>query len=259
MTNFPGEEGDLAISQDGETFFYTASSSSARGRDLYSIKWDGKELKELTKGGSNPSQVQMDREGKYLYFGRMGAFSRLDAKSGQQESLPFAAKMEINYPAEREQVFEEAWRTIRDGFYDPQHYGYDWNALRERYRERCIQASTSNDFRDMFNYLLGEINASHMSLSAPDRAETQRESAGMLGAELSPGEQGMRVVRVIPETPAARTESKLSTGDVIIAVNGSPYNPNANFYELLQATANEKVLLEVRNPAGEAREVAILS
>ena len=257
VTSFPGEEGDLAISQDGETFFYTASNSSARGRDLYSIKWDGKELKELTKGGSNPSQVQMDKEGKYLYFGRMGAFSRLDAKSGQQESLPFAAKMEINYPAEREQVFEEAWRTIRDGFYDPQHHGYDWNALREKYRERCIQASTSNDFRDMFNYLLGEINASHMSLSAPDRAETQRESTGMLGAELSPSAQGMRVVRVIPETPAARTESKLNPGEVIVSVNGSPYSPSANFYELLQATVNEKVLLEVRNPAGETREVAI--
>jgi C-terminal processing protease CtpA/Prc len=109
----------------------------------------------------------------------------------------------------------------------------------------------------MFNYLLGEINASHMSLSAPDRAETQRESTGMLGAELSPSAQGMRVVRVIPETPAARTESKLNPGEVIVAVNGSPYSPSANFYELLQATVNEKVLLEVRNPAGETREVAI--
>lgn len=257
VTSFPGEEGDLAISQDGETFFYTGSSSTARGRDLYSIKWDGKDLKELTKGGSNPGQVQMDKEGKYVYFGRMGSFSRLEARSGTQESLPFVVKMEIDYPAEREQVFEEAWRTIRDGFYDPKHHGYDWNALHDKYRDRCIQASTSNDFRDMFNYMLGELNASHMGLTAPDRAETQRESTGLLGVELAPSESGMRILRVIPESPAAKEESKLQVGEHIVAVNGNAYNASENFYELLQGTAGEKVLLEVRRADGTTREVTI--
>ena len=257
VTSFPGEEGDVVISQDGETFFYTGSSSTARGRDLYSIKWDGKELKELTKGGSNPSQVQPDREGKYLYFGRMGSFARLDAKSGLQEPLPFSAVMEVDYTAEREQVFEEAWRTIRDGFYDPQFHGYDWNALREKYRERCIYASTATDFRDMFNLLLGEINASHMSLTAPERSETQRESTGMLGAELMPEADGMRVVRVIPESPADKGTSKLNPGDLLLSVNGERVGASQNFYELLNGRANEKTLLEVRNAAGETRELVI--
>ena len=247
----------MAISQDGETFFYTGSSSTARGRDLYSIKWDGKDLKELTKGGSNPGQVQLDKEGKYVYFGRMGSFARLDPRSSTQESLPFVVKMEIDYPAEREQVFEEAWRTIRDGFYDPKHHGYDWNALHDKYRTRCIQASTSNDFRDMFNYMLGELNASHMGLTAPDRAETQRESTGLLGVELAPSEGGMRILRVIPESPAAKEESKLQVGEHIVAVNGNAYNASENFYGLLQGTVGEKVLLEVRRADGTTREVTI--
>ncbi len=257
VTSFPGDEGSLAISKDGETFFYTANSSTARGRDLYSVKWDGKELKELTKGGANPAQVMMDKEGKYLYFQRMGAFARLDAKSGAQESLPYSAKMMVDYPAEREQVFEEAWRTIRDGFYDPKFHGYDWNALREKYRDRCVQASTSNDFRDMFNLMLGELNASHMALTAPDRAETQRESTGLLGAELVPVEGGMQVRHVIPESPADKQGSQLTEGDVILAVNGEPVREGVNFYELLNGQVNEKVLLQVRNAAGQTREVTI--
>jgi len=72
--------------------------------------------------------------------------------------------MKINYLEERTQLFEEAWRTIRDGFYDPKFHGQDWKALHDKYKERCIYASTSTDFRDMFNLMLGELNSSHMAL-----------------------------------------------------------------------------------------------
>jgi tricorn protease-like protein/C-terminal processing protease CtpA/Prc len=257
VTSSPGDKTGLVISKDGQTFFYTAPSSLARGRDLYSIKWDGKELKEITKGGSNPFGLLADKEGKYIYYGRMGGFSRIDAKAGTSDPLPFQAKMKIDYPAERSQIFEEAWRTIRDGFYDPQMHGYDWNALKEKYQERCVNASTNNDFRDMFNYLLGEINASHMALSAPDRAETQQEATGLLGAELMPQPNGMKVNHVIPESPAAKKGSQLFEGDVITAVNGVAYAENANFYENLNSLVNEKVLLNVTGADGKTREVVI--
>lgn len=257
VTSSPGDESGVVISKDGQTFFYTAQSSTARGRDLYSVKWDGKDLKEVTRGGSNPFGLQMDKEGKYVYYGRMGGFSRVDAKSGTAESLPYSAKMKIDYTAERLQIFEEAWRTIRDGFYDPQMHGYDWTALGQKYRERCVNASTNNDFRDMFNYMLGEINASHMALTAPDRAETQQEATGMLGAEMTPVKEGMRVNRVVPESPASKVASQLNVGDIITAVNGVTYSETSNFYENLNGLVNEKVLLNVLSADGKSREVVI--
>ena len=111
------------ISKDGQTFYYTASTSTAKGRDLYSIKWDGKDLKELTKGGSNPSSLTIDGEGKYVYYARTGgAMSRVDTKTGLSEAMPYSSKMKIDYAAEREQIFEEAWRTIRDDYYDPKFH-----------------------------------------------------------------------------------------------------------------------------------------
>lgn len=257
VTSSPGDESGLVIAKDGQTFFFSAVSSTARGRDLYSVKWDGKDLKEITRGGSNPIGLQMDREGKYLYFGRQGGFARVEAKAGTPEGLPYSAKMKIDYAAERLQIFEEAWRTIRDGFYDPQMHGYDWNALREKYRERCVNASTNNDFRDLFNYLLGEINASHMALTAPDRAETQQETTGLLGAEMMPVAGGMRVNRVIPESPASKVGSQLQVGDLLTAINGVAYDPTSNFYENLNGLANEKVLLQVQGSDGKSREVVI--
>ena len=35
VTNQPGNEGNVLISKDGETFYFTANNSDARGRDLY--------------------------------------------------------------------------------------------------------------------------------------------------------------------------------------------------------------------------------
>ncbi|PLK44259.1 S41 family peptidase [Emticicia sp. TH156] len=258
VTSFPGDEGGLVISKDGETFYYTTTSNTARGRDLYSIKWDGKDLKEITKGGTNPAGVTIDREGKYLYFTRMGgALSRLDIKSGAIEALPYSAKMKIDYTAERTQVYEEAWRTIRDGFYDPKFHGYDWSKLHDKYKERSINASTSNDFRDMFNLLLGELNSSHMGMTVTDRIDTQREATGLLGTELVPVSGGVKVAHVVPGTPADKEKSKLNAGDVITAVNGQAVSDNDNFYDLLNGLVNEKVLLNVRGADGKSKEVVI--
>lgn len=257
VTALPGNESDLIISKDGETFYYTTNSSNARGRDLYSVKWDGRELKEITKGGSNPSGITMDKEGRYLYFTRSGSIGRIDIRTAAIETLPFSAKMKIDYVAERTQVFEEAWRTIRDGFYDPKMHGYNWQQLHDKYKDRCVYASTPTDFRDMFNLLLGELNSSHMGLTVPDRIETQRESIGLLGSELLPVDGGMQVRHTIPGTPADKTVSKLNEGEIITAVNGESVQANDNFYEKLTGLVNEKVLLTVRGTDGRQREVTM--
>ena len=258
VTNFPGDEGDFVISKDGQTFYYTASTSTAKGRDLYSIKWDGKELKELTKSGSNPNSLALDKDGKFVYFSRMqGTLARVDTKTSLQEMLPYTAKLRIDYTEEREQIFEEAWRTIRDNYYDPNMHGYNWKALHDKYKNRAVYASTNNDFRDMFNYMLGELNSSHMGFVTQERGETQRETTGLLGAELVPVNNGMRVKRVIPHAPGSRTASTLFEGDVIVAVNGEPVKQDVNFYSLLSGLVTERVLLSVKGANGKDREVVI--
>jgi tricorn protease len=258
VTNFPGDESNVIIGKDGDTFFYTGESSTAKGRDLYSIKWDGKDLKEITKGGSNPTNVTMDKEGKYLYFMKKGgALSRYDIKGDKTEALPYSAKIKIDYTAERKQIFDEAWRTIRDGFYDPQFHGNNWNDLGKKYRDLCVTASTPQDFRDMFNNMLGELNSSHTGFTVPDRVETQKDATGLLGVELTPTDDGMKVLRVIPDSPADKSASKLSAGEIITAVSGTLFSKENNFYDLLNTNADEKILLSVKDNDGKEREVAI--
>ncbi len=257
VTSFSGNESNLVIAKDGQTFYYTTENSNADGRDLYSIKWDGKDLKSLTTGGSGVGNVSLDKKGEYLFFTKKGSLNRLNLKTDKAEGLPYMAKMQVQYAAEKEQVFEEAWRTIRDGFYDPKFHGNDWNALREKYKSRTINASTTDDFSDMFNLMLGELNSSHMGLRVPERAETQRETTGMIGAEIKPVKNGVEITHVIPDSPADKAASKLYEGDVITAVNGNAVLENENFHNLLNGLAGEKTLLNVRGKDGKEREVAM--
>ena len=259
VTNLSTDEGMFEISKDGKTFYFTAKSNTAKENDLYSINWDGTEIKELTSGGISPSALQFDSEYKYIYMLSKGLLKRFDVSKSKDESLPIAAKMIIDYKAEKEQMFDEAWRYLNEGFYDPDFHGKDWKALKEKYRPWAIKASTPRDFRDIFNYMLGEINASHMGMygRGNDRTETQEEKTGMLGVELKAGKDGMEILRVIPDTPADREESKLNRGEMIIGVNGTMYNPEINFYSLLTATANERTLLIIKDLSGNEREVVI--
>jgi len=257
VTSMPGDEYNVAISKDGKTFYFTAVSPSGKGTDLFSVKWNRKDLKQLTKGGQRPSAIVLGSTGKYLYMLKKGRLARMQTKSNKSENISFLARMDIDHRAEKEQIFEEAWRALYNGFYDPHFHGRDFVALKKKYKPWALMTSTKHDFRDIFNIMIGQLNASHMGLYGGDRAETQKESTGLLGVEIIPEKKGVRVKRVIPDSPADKTVSRLYAGDVIYEVDGQPVSDKVNFYSLFINSADKKVVLSVVNKNGMKREVVI--
>ncbi|MFW5947069.1 MAG: S41 family peptidase [Gemmatimonadota bacterium] len=261
VTSLPGNESDLAISRDGEWFYFVSNRSGRQSfdadQDLHRVKWDGTEMAPITRGGQSPFGVTLGPKDRHLFFLRSGGrLARVAPDNGSVEAIPFSARMDVRFAEEAEQVFAEAWRILDDGFYDPDFHGQDWRALRAKYEPWALRASTRQDFRDVFNWMLGELNASHLGLYGPDRAETDAEATGLLGVELDPVADGVRVERVVPGSPADRTFSRLYSGDVIVAVDGEPVAAAPNFYALLTDRAEDRVVLTVRNDDGE-REVVI--
>jgi tricorn protease len=262
VTALPGNEGNLAIGKKGDYFYFTTNGSGrttgSGDRDLMQIKWDGSEMKALTTGNQGPYAVRLSgKKQDHLYFlKRGGSLASVKVPGGSVEGLSFSVMLDIDHPAEMRQIFEEGWRVLEDGFYDPEFHGRDWTALKETYRPWCMMASTKTDFQDMFNFMLGQLDASHMGLYGSDRAETQRERTGLLGVELKTQANGMLITHVVPESPADRAASKLSMGDVITSVNGTPVGGQQNFYALLINQADEEVLLTVET-GGKSREVVI--
>jgi len=259
VTSLPAGESNLLIAPNGETFYFV-SNQNGRGeykadKDLYSVKWDGSSLKALTTGGQNPNSLTI-LDGKNIYGLKNGTIVRYDAKDGKAENRPLNAQFRIDYKAERLQVFTEAWRTLDNGFYDPNFHGQNWKKVGEKYKKWATQTASEYDYARITNEMLGLLNASHMGFRHADRAETQTETTALLGIEIQNHEKGVQITRIVKGSPADLQESKLAVGEIITKINGSPIG-KTNFYSFFNKLADQQILLEVLDTKNISKEIVI--
>ncbi|MFT6134825.1 MAG: C-terminal processing protease CtpA/Prc/Tol biopolymer transport system component [Cyclobacteriaceae bacterium] len=263
VTSFVGNETDFSFDDKGESIYYTIGGSGRQdykqSRNLFKIKWDGSDNEEIIGGDKSPNSLSLSKDGSYVYANTSGGkITRIKTKDDKTENLSVSSKLAINYQGERSQIFEEGWRALRDGFYDPNFHGNDWSALKNKYKPLAMAASTKEDFQYQFNLMLGQLNASHMGMYRGDnQKETQSQRSGMMGVEGLSGKDGFEITYVLEGSPASRKESKLDVGDVIMSINQQSVSGTQNFYDLLLDKAEEPVLMEVKRKKGSIEEVVI--
>jgi carboxyl-terminal processing protease len=57
--------------------------------------------------------------------------------------------------------FDEVWELVRGRFYDPRLRGVDWQAMRDRFRPRALDAASPDERATAINAMLATLNASH--------------------------------------------------------------------------------------------------
>src|SRR5690606_24797855 len=195
---------------------------------LFSVKWDGSELKSIA---DHPlSHPTLSDDGKKFYYVSRGQMKVFNIASKKSETIPFQGRKKMDYTAERDQIFEELWRVLDDRFYDPGFHGQDWEALKSKYKPWAMKASTAQDFREMVNAMLGQLNASHIGLYGSNPEDTESISTCRLGIEVKPVEVGVEVLRIVPHSPADRQDSRLMEGDIILSVDGHQISADINFW-----------------------------
>lgn len=261
VTRFAGNESELAFNKEGDYIYYSTSGGGRMGvendQNLYKIKWDGQDKKTVIGGDRGPEDLVLSRDGSQLFaLTNGGRMVQVTTKSDTSENLDVSSSSTIDYLAEQEQIFDEAWRALDAGFYDPDFHGRDWASLRDKYKPIALKASTKEDFQYIFNLMLGQLNASHMGMSRGDNPkQTQIQRTGLLGAEGKHTDDGFEIVSVLADSPADREDSQLQAGDIITAVNQQSV-AGQNLYAMLMNQVNEPVLLDVKR-GNEAKEVVI--
>lgn len=256
VVSLPGDEFGAAVSPDGKYFALVSNNSGTS--ELYSVKWDGTELKQLTNGNTRPTGLTFSKDGKKVYFLRNGGMIQSVGVGGGAPTMhAFQARTSIDGPKERLQKFEDGWRALNDGFYDANFHGANWAALRDKYRPWAVAAVESRDFTDVFNIMLGHLNASHLGLLGGFGGGGGGDATGFLGLyfDTAHAGPGLKVGEVLKDGPADRETSRLKAGQYIMAIDGTPVSMATNVSELLVDTIGAKVVLTVAD-APDAKETS---
>jgi tricorn protease len=161
------------------------------------------------------------------------------------------------------QIFVDAWRQQRDGFYDRRMHGVDWQAVRARYEPLVARVTDRTELGDVIGQMVGELSALHMFVRGGDTPKPDETAFGSLGATLVRDDRagGYRVARAFmgdPDLPGERSplaapHADIRVGDVITAVDGVGTLVPDHIQLLLRDAVDKDVRLRV--VAGDTREV----
>lgn len=164
-------------------------------------------------------------------------------------------KVSVKPIAEWEQMLREAWRLMRDHFWDENMSQVDWNEVLERYTPLLSRLSTRREFSDLLWEFQGELGTSHAYEYGGDYDHGPHFAQGKLAATLKwEAKSKAYSVVEIAKGDAWCTESSsplrilhhpLEPGDHIVAVNGHRLSYEHPPEEYLVNQADQNVELTV--------------
>ncbi|HUK89263.1 MAG TPA: S41 family peptidase, partial [Blastocatellia bacterium] len=266
--------------------FATTEPSGARNVPVvYSIQDDGKRLTRVASGtvredgggeggggfffGGGISSFFFSRDGRNVFFkegeavyevplqaspaaggfgaglGQATGAARAGGEAGRRR-ISFVAKVKVDHQAEWAEMFDDAWRTMKFRFYDPNMHGKDWDAAYAKYKPLVEDVGDRQELLNIVNEMIGELNASHTGAAPPPR---RREGGGVstshLGLDLAEDAAAGRykVTYIFEGGPSDKDWVKVSAGDYLIAIDGKQVKSGDNYWPLLSNSSrlNRKV------------------
>ncbi len=236
-----------------------AEQEGPRG-ELVTYDLEEKEAKTFLQGVAG-FELQA-KAGKVLVSKGKGELYVLDAGSPPAEEDLGDAKVsldgiviELDPREEWAQIYYEAWRQLRDFYWDAGLHGLDWPAIRDQYASLLPRLATRDEVRDLLAEMIGELSTSHTYTWGGDRGrDVPSRPTGLLGAALVREGDAFRVARIFRGDPLDRERSPLQEpgadvkeGDYILAVNHQPFAPELPFEASFENLAGKPVMLTVNS------------
>ena len=173
-------------------------------------------------------------------------------------------RFEVERRLEWAQMFEENARLMRDHFWREDMEGVDWGTIVERWRPVVENLSSHDDLVDLLWETVAELNTSHAYVYLDDEPD-QKRRLGLLGADLSPDQDGWTIERILPgesSDPAARSPLRgagvdARVGDLIVAVDGRPVDASFGPAPRLIGAAGKPIELTLRRDGVDRRVVVV--
>ncbi len=249
-----------SLMQVGEKLYYMNSSTEETTGTLkfYSLK----EKKETSLGAIGSYEITANN--KKMLIVKDGKFFIIDIPSAEiktEKPVDFSnMSVLVNNKAEWKQIYDEAWRQMRDFFYDPNMHGVDWKKMHDKYSVLLPFVNNRNDLNFLIGELIGELNIGHAYTGGGDKPSIEKIYTGLLGAKISKDASGYFKIDKILEgqnwdnnlrSPLTEVGLNIKVGDFITAINGLSVKNNNDIYTMLWNTADHEVELTLSSAANE--------
>ncbi len=255
---------DLSVA-DGFLYWIDAGNGSEGSAKLFALKMAYDKKMEPVEIVTGLDYYQLSSNKKKILVARKKTFAVADANG---EKLDFEKnkidlanwKFQVNPVEEWRQMFADAWRMMRDYFYDRNMHNVDWLAVRKQHQPLVDRLTDRSDLNDLVAQMVAELSALHTFVVGGDtRRPTDEIQTGSLGARLEKDAKGLKIAHIYrsdpdyPEerSPLSMTWLSVREGDIITGVNDIPLTQVQDISELLANKVGIQVKLNLINQKGE--------
>jgi tricorn protease len=248
LINTGVDVGSQTISPDGKTVLVLASAENQF--NLYTISLDDlandTSAKQITSTSGFKSNAQFSPDSKEVYYIENGRVNIVSLDRREVRPLALSMEINVNFAAEKMEIFKQGWRYMRDNFYDDKFHGADWNAVYTTYEPMISGAKTMDEVRRLMNLMVGELNASHLGVQgAPSFTATP---IGKLGLRFDRSEYEsngrLKITEIITLSPADIVKN-INVGDYLLTVDGVKIDGKTNLDEQLENKVGKRVVLNI--------------
>jgi tricorn protease len=257
-----------AISPDGRLLLLTAAAEGQQNLYTYSLDELAREpavARQLTSTSGAKADAQFSPDNREVFYLEQGRLTVMPIETRQARAVAINAEMDVDFAREKIEVFRQAWRYMRDGFYDDKYHGVDWNRVRDEYAPRIAGSETPAEMRRLLNLMVGELNASHMGVAGGvggGGRGGEGPAMGRLGLRFDRDayEQTgkLKISGIVPLGPVAITR-QVTAGEYLTSIDGTAISGSTSVDDLLAHSANRRTVLQISAAADgtSPREVVV--
>jgi tricorn protease len=246
--------------------YYNTANDDGMSAKVYDLK-----QKKETDLGSDIS-FDITADGKKMLVRQRGKYSMIDLPSSKistEKTIDMSdLKIWMNNRQEWQQIYDEAWRQMRDFFYMPNMHGVDWKAMHDKYAVMLPWVNNRSDLTYLIGEMIAELSVGHAYINGGERKPVEKINLGLLGARLSKDASGyFRIDSLLqganwsPELHSPLTEVGVGAvkGEYITSVNGKSTKDMPDIYAALINRADKNVELTLNASAAEGgRKVLVV-
>ena len=237
--------GAFQITPDGTTAIFISAN------DYWTVSVSGGSVQRLTTSneGTGLPRFSLVDSNRFYALGAGGTVKSIARSGGAVSQIAFSARLEIDLRSERREAFNEFWRRVNVGFYDPKMHGVDWAAMRTKYEPLLQSVGTREEFSLILSEMVGELNASHSEVGpapAPGPPAQQTAELGLKFDESYPG-PGLRVSGYMPKGPDDDLGPKIKINEYVLQIDGQDVTWNEKMWDPLLGREGKIVELLVNS------------